>query len=81
MRAPRLSGRAIADYRVPAKDIVMVLGMRDDVTPYARGAAMAERWGVPADNLFRRDQGHFSVPVGLMSDPEPLTRLVARLRK
>jgi hypothetical protein len=62
-------------------DIVMVLGMRDDVTPYARGAAMAERWGVPADNLFRRDQGHFSVPVGLMSDPEPLTRLVARLRK
>jgi hypothetical protein len=61
------------------EDIVVVLGRRDDVTPYARGAAMVARWGVPQSNLFQRELGHFSVPLGLLGDRQPLTRLVERL--
>jgi hypothetical protein len=62
-----------------AEDIVAVLGRRDDVTPYHRGAAMVARWNVPERNLFRRELGHFSVPLGLLGDRGPLTRLVDRL--
>jgi hypothetical protein len=49
------------------------------VTPYHRGAAMVARWGVPESNLFHRELGHFSVPLGLLGDRGPLTRLVERL--
>ncbi|HXV23772.1 MAG TPA: hypothetical protein VED46_05890 [Alphaproteobacteria bacterium] len=62
------------------EDIVVVLGRRDEVTPYVRGAAMVARWGVPERNLFQRELGHFSVPLGLLGDRRPLTRLVERLR-
>jgi hypothetical protein len=61
------------------EDIVVVLGRRDDVTPYHRGAALVARWGVPDRNLFRRELGHFSVPLGLLGDRGPLSRLVERL--
>jgi hypothetical protein len=62
------------------EDIVVVLGKRDNVTPYPRGAAMVARWGVPDQNLFRRELGHFSVPLGLLGDRGPLLRLVERLK-
>lgn len=65
---------------VPPEDIVVVLGRRDDVTPYARGAAMVAGWGVPERNVFHRELGHFSVPLGLLGDRGPLLRLVDRLR-
>jgi hypothetical protein len=61
------------------EDIVVVLGRRDDVTPYARGAAMVAGWNVPEQNVFHREMGHFSVPLGLLGDQGPLLRLVARL--
>ncbi len=61
------------------EDIVVVLGRRDEVTPYVRGAAMVTRWGVPERNLFQRELGHFSVPLGLLGDRRPLIRLVERL--
>jgi hypothetical protein len=64
---------------VAPEDIVVVLGRRDDVTPYQRGAAMVARWGVPPRNLFARELGHFSVPLGLLGDRGPLSRLVERL--
>lgn len=56
--------------------IVMVLGRADSVTRYDEGARLAERWEVPQSNLFVRDQGHFSVPLGLMHDNAPLRRLL-----
>ena len=62
------------------EDIIAVLGRRDDVTPYARGAAMVAGWGVPVRNVFHRELGHFSVPLGLLGDRGPLLRLVERLR-
>ena len=55
--------------------VVMVLGHADDVTPSAGGKALARRWGVPDANLFAREQGHFSVSLGLLRDRAPLERL------
>jgi len=72
----------VAIDRPPAmapEDIVVVLGQRDDVTPYSRGAAMVAGWNVPEQNVFHRALGHFSVPLGLLGDQGPLLRLVARL--
>lgn len=63
----------------PAR-IVMLLGGADDLTPYAGGRALAERWRLPAGNLFVEPaRGHFTVSVGLERDPAPLTRLLALL--
>ncbi len=62
------------------RDIVMLLGARDDVLPFARGRALAERWRVPEENLFIRPRGHFSVDLGLLVDPAPLRRLAALLQ-
>ena len=56
-------------------EVVMVLGHADDVTPSAGGKALAQRWQVPAANIFARDQGHFSVSLGIQRDRAPLERL------
>jgi pimeloyl-ACP methyl ester carboxylesterase len=61
--------------------VVMVLGEADTVTPFAGGFDLAQRWGVPADNLFIRHQGHFSVALGLATDPAPVNRLLALMRE
>lgn len=53
----------------------MLLGAADDLTPYAGGLALARRWGVSSENLFRRRQGHFSVSLGLARDAAPLARI------
>ncbi|WP_119462348.1 alpha/beta hydrolase family protein [Rhodospirillaceae bacterium SYSU D60014] len=63
------------------EDVVMVLGCYDDVTPFHRGMALATRWHLPQENVFLRDQGHFTVPLGLPRDPAPLNRLVDRLQR
>jgi hypothetical protein len=59
----------------------MLIGTSDTVTPGAGGMALAQRWGLPAENLFLRDQGHFSVALGLERDAAPLARLAAILRR
>lgn len=58
-----------------AEKVVMLLGESDDLTPHAGGARLAQDWAVPAENLFVRPQGHFSVSLGLLRDPAPLIRL------
>ncbi|MBK8158167.1 MAG: hypothetical protein IPK59_05085 [Rhodospirillaceae bacterium] len=63
----------------PAK-IVLMLGTRDDVTPYDGGKRLAECWNIPPDNLFVRGQGHFSAAIGLGSDPAPFGRILAILK-
>lgn len=57
--------------------IVMVLGREDSVTAFDEGRELAERWKVPAENLFIRDQGHFSAAVGVVHDDAPVRRLKA----
>jgi hypothetical protein len=64
---------------VAPRDIIMLLGRRDTVTPYRSGLALAKSWRVPEENLFCRRQGHFSASVGLLSDPAPHERLIERL--
>jgi hypothetical protein len=63
------------------RDIVMVLGTADDVTPFRQGAALAKRWQLPQESLFLRPMGHFSAALDLIRDPAPLRRLAERLRR
>jgi pimeloyl-ACP methyl ester carboxylesterase len=58
----------------PAR-IVLLIGERDTVTPIDGGRRLAANWQVPAQNLFRRDQGHFSAAFGLGADPAPFRRV------
>jgi hypothetical protein len=52
-----------------------LIGERDTVTPIDGGRRLASKWQVPAKNLFRRDQGHFSAAFGLGADPSPFRRI------
>ncbi|MCW5681265.1 MAG: hypothetical protein KF794_03360 [Xanthobacteraceae bacterium] len=54
--------------------IVTVLGLRDKVTPYASGLSLIDSWGVPAENRFVWDRGHFSMPLTMIRNPAPVTR-------
>ncbi|MFE0754935.1 NUDIX domain-containing protein [Inquilinus sp. NPDC058860] len=60
-------------------NVFMVLGSKDDVTPFAGGQAIARRWGVPEAQVHIRPQGHFSVPAGLMVDGAPIADFAERL--
>ena len=60
--------------------IVMLLGTADSVTGYAGARMLADEWRVPAENLFVRRRGHFSVGLGLYRDGSPLLRLVEILK-
>ena len=59
----------------PAVDpsrMIAVLGRRDDVVPYRRGLARVKAWGVPDSNLFRRAGGHFTTPLSVVVDQQPV---------
>lgn len=64
---------------MPAERIVMLLGSKDTVTPFASGMALAHHWGVPETNLFIERRGHFSTPLGLHQDDTPVRRAVELL--
>jgi Alpha/beta hydrolase domain containing 18 len=66
---------------IARESIFVVLGTADDVTPFDGGVALAARWRVPADNQFRRPQGHFSLSQGLIPDNAPLLRFAAHLQR
>jgi Alpha/beta hydrolase domain containing 18 len=66
---------ASAEPPLDPANIVVMVGGRDDVTPAAGGHQLAERWRVPKENLFVRDQGHFSAAIGLGVDPAPYARM------
>ena len=55
--------------------IVSVLGRRDVILPFAGGQRLVERWGLPAENVFIWDRGHFSVPLTMIRNDGPLQRL------
>ena len=59
--------------------IMMVLGEADRVTPYAGGNALAQTWGLPEGNIFRRPRGHFSQAVAMPGEHEVLAALARRL--
>jgi len=66
---------------MPPERVVMLLGRKDIVTPYAGGLALARQWRLPSENVFVRNQGHFSAPLGLHQDAGPLHRAVEVLRE
>jgi pimeloyl-ACP methyl ester carboxylesterase len=63
----------------PAR-IVLLIGTRDDVTPYDGGRRLADNWRIPTENLFVREQGHFSAAIGLEADPAPFRRTLDLLK-
>jgi hypothetical protein len=65
---------------MPPERIVMVLGRADSVTRFDEGRDLAARWRVPPENLFVREQGHFSVPLGILHNDAPLRRLARLMR-
>lgn len=69
---------------VPAGRIVSVLGQRDTVLPFAGGRHLVSLWGVPEQNVFVWNRGHFSVPMTLIRNQAPLQRfreIVAALQR
>lgn len=60
---------------MPPSHIVSVLGSEDKVTPFASGNQHLDRWQVPMANRFVYPRGHFTVPLGLIRDHEPLLQL------
>ncbi|WP_133614206.1 alpha/beta hydrolase [Dongia mobilis] len=66
---------------VAPENIVLLIGERDDVTPYDGGRRLAEKWQIPPENLFVRNQGHFSAAIGLGPDPAPFSRILALLNR
>ncbi len=67
------------DPAVPGNRIVVVLGRRDDITPYAEGERLVRRWRVPRENVFLRDLGHFTTALDLYRDMSPFERVGAIL--
>jgi pimeloyl-ACP methyl ester carboxylesterase len=63
--------------RLPAvkpEKIVTVLGRRDRITPFASGLSLIDSWGVPDENRFVWDRGHFSMPLTMIRNPAPVAR-------
>ena len=58
------------------KNIVMLLGKYDNVTPFLGGLQLAKEWQIPDKNLYVRRQGHFSAAFGLQYDWSPVERLL-----
>jgi hypothetical protein len=66
---------------MPPDRIIMVLGREDSVTAFDEGRDLAARWQVPAENLYIRDQGHFSAAVGVIHDDAPVQQLYDMIKR
>lgn len=60
---------------LPPERILSVLGTTDRWVPYGDGAAVAEAWRLPEENVFRYPLGHLGMPVQLVRDGAPFARL------
>lgn len=58
----------------PAR-VVSVLGEADRWLPFDDGLALARRWRLPKENIFRYRLGHLGMPVQLLRDGTPFERL------
>jgi pimeloyl-ACP methyl ester carboxylesterase len=57
---------------VPADRVVSVIGSHDTVTRQEWADHQLDYWQVPQGNRFVYRRGHFSVPVGMIRDTQPL---------
>ena len=71
----------LAPPSMPPEAIVSVTGSRDSVTLESSANRQLDFWQVPAGNRFSYRRGHFSTPLGMLRDIEPLQRLRQVLRE
>lgn len=58
-----------------------MLGETDRWVPYDDGLAVARRWKLPEEDIFRHPLGHLGMPVQLTRDPPPFERVRQVLRE
>ncbi len=63
------------------ENIVTVYGDKDSVTPIASALEQMQDWGVPSENQFVYQRGHFSIPLGLIYDDSPIKRIARILNR
>ncbi len=61
------------------KNIVSVTGSSDTVTPEKSALKQMDDWQVPKENQFSYHRGHFTIPLGIINNSEPLVKLAAVL--
>jgi len=66
---------------ISGKNIVSVLGTEDNVTLITSALAQMDHWNIPAENRFCYKRGHFSVPLGMLNNDEPLQRFATVLKQ
>lgn len=62
------------------ENIVSVTGSADTVTFESEANKQMDHWQVPAENRFSYVRGHFTIPLGMLRDSEPLHRFREVLR-
>jgi pimeloyl-ACP methyl ester carboxylesterase len=65
---------------MPPENIVSVTGSADNVTFESEANVQLDHWQVPEQNRFSYVRGHFTVPLGMLRDTEPLLRFREVLR-
>ncbi len=65
---------------VSGQNIVSVTGTYDTVTPAPSAQNQMDHWGVPAENCFTYQRGHFTIPLGIINDATPLEKLAGILQ-
>lgn len=65
---------------MPSENIVSVTGSADTVTFESEAYKQLDHWGVPTQNRFSYRRGHFTVPLGMLRDTQPLLRFREVLR-
>ena len=66
---------------MPGTNIVSVIGGRDTVTPETHVAGQLDDWGVPQENRFRFQRGHFTIPLGMINDESPIRAFAGLLKR
>ena len=54
--------------------IVSVYGTKDSVTPVKSAIEQMNSWNVPEQNRFLYNRGHFSIPLGMLIENEPIKK-------
>ena len=65
---------------MPGDCIVSVIGEHDRVTPTTHIPEQLDEWGVPPGNRFCYPRGHFTIPLGMVHDDDPIRAFAGVLK-